>query len=225
MSRFPIFSLTIPISTVATYYTDLYRIVNTSLKGTWMSRTLSSDVRRQILDAAGASFYQNGFQAIGVDALAERAGVSKMTLYRHFPSKDDLIVSVLNEFDQGTQRFYGQIMAKAKTPRAKLLAIFTWIAERASESDCRGCAFQNGAAEFPDVDHVVHQAAFANKLATHAAYLEQAKAMGARDPKTLADQLLLLTDGAWAAARMWGAKSPARSVVAAAKTLIDAQIE
>jgi AcrR family transcriptional regulator len=188
-----------------------------------MSRTLSPDVRRQILDAAGASFYQNGFQAIGVDGLAKQAGVSKMTLYRHFPSKDDLMVSVLNEFDQGTQAFYGQIMAKAKSPRAKLLAIFTWIAQRASEADCRGCAFQNGAAEFPSVDHVVHQAAFANKLATHAAYLEQAKAMGARDPKILADQLLLLTDGAWAAARMWGAKSPAQSVVAAAKTLIDAQ--
>ncbi len=190
-----------------------------------MSRALSPDIRRQILDAAGASFYENGFQAIGVDALAERAGVSKMTLYRHFPSKDDLIVSVLNEFDLGTQGFYAQIMAKARTPRGKLLAVFTWIAKRASESDCRGCAFQNGAAEFPNVDHVVHQAAFANKLATHAAYLEQAKAMGARDPRTLADQLLLLTDGAWAAARMWGTKSPAQSVVGAAKTLIDAQVK
>jgi AcrR family transcriptional regulator len=190
-----------------------------------MSRTLNPDIRRQILDAAGASFYENGFQAIGVDALAERAGVSKMTLYRHFPSKDDLIVSVINAFDQGTRGFYGQLMAKAKTPRAKLLAIFTWIAERASEADCRGCAFQNGAAEFPNLDHVVHQAALANKLATHAAYLEQAKAMGARNPKMLADQLQLLTDGAWAAARMWGAQSPAQSVVAAAKTLIDAQIK
>lgn len=189
-----------------------------------MSRMLNPDVRTQILHAAGAAFYENGFQSIGVDTLAERAGVSKMTLYRYFPSKDDLIVSVLNEFDQGTRAFYGQIMAKAKTPRTKLLAIFTWIADRASESDCRGCAFQNGAAEFPNADHVVHQAAFANKLATHAAYLEQAKAMGARHPKLLADQLLLLTDGAWAAARMWGAKSPAQSVVAAAKTLIDAQL-
>jgi AcrR family transcriptional regulator len=189
-----------------------------------MSRTLSPEIRRQILDAAGAAFYENGFQAIGVDALAEQAGVSKMTLYRHFPSKDDLMVAVLNEFDQGTQGFYEQIMAKAKTPRTKLLAIFTWIAERASESDCRGCAFQNGAAEFPNVDHVVHRAAFANKLATHGAYHQQAKAMGAKDPKLLADQLLLLTDGAWAAARMWGADSPARSVVAAAKTLIDAQV-
>jgi AcrR family transcriptional regulator len=207
--------MTIPICIV---------LVNSSLKETWMSRTLSPDVRRQILDAAGASFYANGFQAIGVDALAERAGVSKMTLYRYFPSKDDLMVAVLNEFDQGTRDFYGQIMAKAKTPRAKLVAIFTWIAARASDSDCRGCAFQNGAAEFPNVDHVVHQAAFANKLATHAAYLEQAKAMGARDPRTLADQLLLLTDGAWAAARMWGTKSPAQSVVSAAKTLIDAQL-
>jgi AcrR family transcriptional regulator len=215
----------IPISTVANIYTDLYRAVNSFLKERGMSRTLSPDMRRRILDAAGASFYENGFQAIGVDALAERARVSKMTLYRHFPSKDDLIVSVLNEFDEAAQGFYGQLMAKAKTPRAKLVAVFTWIAERASESGCRGCAFQNGAAEFPDVDHVVHQAAFANKLATHAAYLEQAKAMGARDPRTLADQLLLLTDGAWAAARMWGAKSPAQSVVAAAKTLIDAQIE
>lgn len=189
-----------------------------------MSRTLRKDVRQRILDSAGAAFYRNGFQAIGVDTLAEQAGVSKMTLYRHFPSKDDLIVSVLTEFDHGAQAFYEQVMAKATTPRAKLLAVFTWIAGRSADPECRGCAFQNGAAEFPEIGHEVHQAALANKLATRAAYLEQAKAMGARNPGLLADQLVLLTDGAWAAARMWGTDSPARSVVAAAKTLIDAQV-
>ena len=190
-----------------------------------MSKTLNEGVRQQILLASGAAFYESGFQAIGVDSLAERAGVSKMTLYRHFPSKDELIVAVLAQFDAGTMAFYGELMAKARTPRTKLIAVFTWIADRAMEGDCRGCAFQNGAAEFPDFDHAVHHAAFENKRKTRDAYVEQAVAMGARHPEILADQLLLLTDGAWAAARMWGADSPARSVVAAAKTLIDAQLK
>jgi AcrR family transcriptional regulator len=189
-----------------------------------MSRKLSEEVRRQILDAAGSAFYERGFQAVGVDAVAEYADVSKMTVYRYFASKDDLIVAVLARANlQGTS-FIAELMAKPKTPRAKLLAVFTWIAERASSPECSGCMFQSSAAEFAEHDHSVHQAGLLNKVVTRATYLEQAQLMKARNPEMLADQLLLLTDGAWAAARMWGPDNPSRSLVAAAKVLIDAQM-
>ena len=189
-----------------------------------MSKNLSPVIRQKILDAAGAAFYNEGYQAIGVDALAERAGVSKMTLYRHFPSKDELIVAVLNAFDQNSTAQYAALMAVPTTPRAKLLAIFEWIAKRARQPDCHGCAFQNSAAEYPEPSHPVHTAARANKRGVRAAYLAQARALGARDAEMLADQLLLLTDGAWASSRMWGAAGPARHIVGAAEALIDAQL-
>jgi AcrR family transcriptional regulator len=189
-----------------------------------MARKLNDATRQHIIDLAGQAFYAEGYQAVGVDALAERTGMSKMTLYRHFPSKDDLIVAVIDKFNANAGAHYETLMSGHATPRAKLLAVFGWIAERAQSPLCAGCAFQNSAAEFPERDAPVHQAALANKIATRAAYLEQARALGARDPEQLADQLLLLTDGAWAAARMWGPDNPARSLVAAASGLIDAAL-
>jgi AcrR family transcriptional regulator len=187
-----------------------------------MARKLNDALRQQIIDTAGQAFYAEGYQAVGVDALAERTGMSKMTLYRHFPSKDDLIVAVLDRFSANAAAHYQALMVPHATARAKLLAVFEWIAQRAQSPACAGCAFQNSAAEFPEHDAPAHRAALANKAATRAAYLEQAHALGARDPEQLADQLLLLTDGAWAAARMWGPSNPARSLVAAAASLIDA---
>jgi AcrR family transcriptional regulator len=191
-----------------------------------MSKTLSQVLRQQILSAASSAFYSDGYHAIGVDELAQRAGVSKMTLYRYFPSKEDLIIGVLQAFNANSNALYAQLMASAgaDTPRAKLLAVFEWIATRSASEACQGCAFQSGAAEYAVIEHPVHQAALANKRDTRAIYLNQAQLLGARDPEVLADQLLLLTDGAWAASRMWGSDNPSRSVVAAAATLIDAQI-
>jgi AcrR family transcriptional regulator len=189
-----------------------------------MARKRKDAIRQRLIDVAGQAFYTEGYQAVGVDALTERAGVSKMTLYRHFPSKDELIVAVLDTFNANAGVHYRMLMAQHAAPREKLLAVFAWIAERAQVALCAGCAFQNSAAEFPDPDSAVHRAALANKIDTRALYLEQACALGARDPDALADQLLLLTDGAWAAARMWGPDNPARSVVAAAGALIDAAI-
>ncbi len=189
-----------------------------------MARTLSTSIREHILDAASALFYETGFHSIGVDALADRAGVSKMTLYRHFASKDDLIVAVLERFDNGAMTLYDDVMAAHTAPRERLLAVFRWIAERADHADCHGCAFQNGAAEFPEIASQAHSVALAHKRRTRDMYRREAAALSARDPDELADQLLLLTDGAWAAARMWGAGNPARSIEGAAAALIDAQV-
>ena len=114
-----------------------------------------------------------------------------MTLYRHFPSKDDLIVAVLNEFDSTSIEFLNGLTSHARTPRAKLLEIVKWTAERASAQDCRGCAFQRQAAEFPDHEHDVHVAALAHKRHTHAIYVSLARELGARKPRQLGDQLQL----------------------------------
>jgi AcrR family transcriptional regulator len=188
-----------------------------------VARPLSDDLRRRIVDTAGAAFYVNGFGAVGVDAIAESAGVSKMTLYRYFASKQDLIVGVLTTFNENSTSTYEALMAGLADPVDRLMAVFEWIAELANDPGCRGCAFQNSAAEFPELDEVIHRHALENKVATRQMYLEQATLMKAKNPAALADQLLLLTDGAWAAARMWGAGNPATQVAIAARVLIDAQ--
>jgi AcrR family transcriptional regulator len=188
-----------------------------------VARPLSDELRRRIVDTAGAAFYMNGFGAVGVDAIAESAGVSKMTLYRYFPSKQDLIVGVLTAFNENSTSTYKALMAKFDDPAERLMAVFEWIATLANDPGCRGCAFQNSAAEFPELDEVIHRHALDNKIGTRQIYLEQALLLQARNPEALADQLLLLTDGAWAAARMWGTENPAAQVANAARVLIEAQ--
>ncbi|MGL5929787.1 MAG: TetR/AcrR family transcriptional regulator [Dermatophilaceae bacterium] len=187
-----------------------------------MARPLSDEVRRRIVDAAGSSFYENGYAAMGVDALASTAGVSKMTLYRYFPSKEELICAVLDRADEWSAEQYERLMADHDDPADRLAAVFDWIAERAGEPDCRGCMFQNGAAEFPEIADAVHDTSIRHKRSVRECYLREARAMRVRAPDELADQLLLLTDGAWAAARMWGPDNPARSVASAARLLIEA---
>jgi hypothetical protein len=109
-------------------------------------------------------------------------------------------------------------------PRDQLVALFDAVAELATGPTCLGCTFQVTAAEFPERDHPGHAAALAHKHAVGARLRELAGAAGAADPAGLADGLLLLMDGAFAAARMGRHASPARSVGAAARVLIDAQV-
>ncbi|MGL5863943.1 MAG: TetR/AcrR family transcriptional regulator [Phycicoccus sp.] len=187
-----------------------------------MARPLSDDVRRRIVDAAGSAFYENGYAATGVDALADTAGVSKMTLYRYFPSKEELICAVLDRGDEWSAAQYEQLMAGHDDPADRLAAVFDWIAEHANQPGCRGCMFQNGAAEFPEVADAVHEISIRHKRSVRESYLREARAMRVRSADELADQLLLLTDGAWAAARMWGPDNAARSVASAARMVIAA---
>ncbi|MGL5816462.1 MAG: TetR/AcrR family transcriptional regulator [Phycicoccus sp.] len=187
-----------------------------------MARPLSDDVRRRIVDAAGSAFYENGYAATGVDALADTAGVSKMTLYRYFASKEELICAVLDRADAWSAEQYERLMAAHVDPADRLAAVFDWIAERANQPDCRGCMFQNGAAEFPEVADAVHATSTRHKRSVRECYLQEARAMQAPHPDELADHLLLLTDGAWAAARMWGPDNAARSVASAARLVIAA---
>ncbi|MGL5866799.1 MAG: TetR/AcrR family transcriptional regulator [Dermatophilaceae bacterium] len=188
-----------------------------------MARPLSDDVRRRIVDEAGTAFSESGYAAMGVDALATAAGVSKMTLYRYFASKEDLICAVLDRSDQCSAAQYEHLMAGHDDPADRLAAVFDWIAERANHPGCRGCPFQNGAAEFPEVADAVHEISIRHKESVRECYLREARAMRVPRPEELADQLLLLTDGAWAAARMWGPGNPARSVGSAARMVIAAQ--
>jgi RNA polymerase sigma factor (sigma-70 family) len=113
-------------------------------------------------------------------------------------------------------------IAAAGDPRARLIRAFDATAELATSPRCLGCAFQAAASEFPETAHPGHQVAMDHKRRVLGRLAELAHEAGLRDPDGLADQLLLLMDGAWVAARMFGPDNHARSIAEAARTLIDA---
>ena len=189
---------------------------------TLMADPRAGSARDRILATAQRLFHRNGFRAVGIDTIIAGAGVAKMSLYRHFPSKDDLIVAYLEESNRQYWAWLDRELAGIDSPAERLLGMFTAIERLATSAHCLGCTFQGAAAEFPDRDHPGHRVALAHKHAVHDRIADLAQQAGLADPHMLADQLLLLMDGAWVAARMFGPSNPAANVTAAARTLIDA---
>lgn len=150
------------------------------------------DTATQILDAALAEFYRNGFHASGVDQLSSRAGVTKRTLYRHFPSKECLIDAVLQQRDEqfmeALQTFV-EARAMAERPAAYLDFLENW----GQSDDFHGCMFINAAAEYGDHAQAPHRAAKAHKLRVRAFLEKICREAGL--PEALAGQLFLLGEG------------------------------
>jgi AcrR family transcriptional regulator len=120
-----------------------------------MGRTReTSEARRRILETADRLFYQDGIRAVGIDRIIAEAGVAKMSLYKHFPSKDGLILAVLQHREQGVLEFFRSAMErhgkKVKTP---LRAFFAALKDFFESPGFRGCPFQNAAVELADPDH------------------------------------------------------------------------
>src|SRR3954453_2206322 len=114
--------------------------------------------RRRILAAAAQLFYFEGINATGVDLIADRASVSKRTLYQHFPSKTALVEEYLRQLRQQGEGEETSAQAPDATPRAQLLALFELT--DAGDARMRGCPFHNGAVEaagvMPGVEDIVH---------------------------------------------------------------------
>jgi AcrR family transcriptional regulator len=178
--------------------------------------------RERLLETASRLFHERGFQAVGIDEIVAESGVAKMTLYRHFPSKDDLVVAYLQRADDQFCEWFERALATEENPRAKIIAVFTALGALASSAQCLGCTFQMSAAEYPDPRHAVHKIAVAHKKEARHHFAMLAKQAGLREPQALADQLLMLMDGAWVAARMFDRSNPARHVSSAAEALLRA---
>ena len=180
--------------------------------------------RERILEAASELFYRDGFIGVGVDTIIAKSGVAKMSLYRHFRSKDNLIVAYLERSDQRFRRWFEQALGQGNEAD-QLVHLFQALGEFATSPACSGgCMFQHAAADFPDQDHPAHRLALEHKRAVLARLHELGKQAGAGDPRALAAQLLLLMDGAFVAARVFGRQSPAAHVGPAAAALLQLSI-
>ena len=189
-----------------------------------MSRGTAAPARERILGAASELFYRDGFVGVGIDTIIAKAGVAKMSLYRHFRSKDDLIVAYLERSDQRFSAWFDQALGEGD-PAEQLGNLFHSLGRFATSPACfGGCMFQHAAADFPDQDHRAHRIALEHKRAVLERLRQLAHQAGARNPERLAAQLLLLMDGAFIAARVFGSQSPAAHVGPAAAALIEAEL-
>src|SRR4051812_6668826 len=115
---------------------------------------VTSEARQRILETADRLFYQEGVRAVGIDRIIAEAGVAKMSLYKHFPSKDDLILAVLKFREESVLEFFRAAMErhgkKAKNP---LRAFFAALKDFFQSPGFRGCPFQNAAIELADPNH------------------------------------------------------------------------
>ena len=180
--------------------------------------------RQKILNIAGDLFFRYGYRAVGVDTIVKETGMAKRTLYRHFPSKDDLIVAYLEQVNHLMQAWLDEAATPYEgQPQEQLLAIFVALQKLVKSPQCYGCAFLMTSVEFPELDSPSHQVALAHKQSVRSRFKNLAEQAGARTPDSLADQLLLLMDGAFASVRMFGIINPGISVTEAAKALINAQ--
>lgn len=161
--------------------------------------------QEHLLQAASDLFYREGVRAVGVDAVVERAGVNKMSLYRQFSSKDDLVLAYLKRRDQQFFDYVEKSFAKhPDAPARQLQQYFEDLVARASVEGYRGCPFVNVAVEFPDASHAARQFVANNKARLLARLTEIATAAGADDPLALAQGLALLVEGVYTASQTYG---------------------
>ena len=120
-----------------------------------MERTKAkSEARQRILETADRLFYQDGIRAVGIDRIIAEAAVAKMSLYKHFASKDELILAALKYREEKVLAFFGSAMERhGKRTKDKLRAFFAALKDWFESPGFRGCAFQNAAVELADAKH------------------------------------------------------------------------
>jgi AcrR family transcriptional regulator len=169
--------------------------------------------RERISRAAYELFSREGVRAVGVDAVIARAGTAKMTLYRNFPSKDDLIIEFLRRREELWTRDWlkAESMRRGQTPREQLLAIFDVFAEWFGRPDFEGCSFLTTMIEINDREHPVHQAAVGH-LVNIRSYIEKLAAeAGIGDVDSFARQWHILMKGSIMAAHEGDTAAAARA--------------
>jgi AcrR family transcriptional regulator len=185
----------------------------------------ATDVRERILAVASELFYKQGARAVGVDLVVERAAVAKSSLYRHFRTKDDLIVAFLEREDVDFWAIWdGVAAAHADDALGELEAHMRWIGERLGRANYRGCPQINVAAEFAEQDHPAREVARAHMQALRARLAAIAGRLGVSAPDVLAAQLALLVNGAFVSAGLLAADEATDVLVAAMHALVEAAV-
>lgn len=155
-----------------------------------------SAARQRLLDAATRVFYARGIHGVGIDEVIADAGVTRATMYRHFPGKEDLVVAYLEHEDLVIRSLFRQAQASGGTPAELLNAVVSAIVMDVQDRHTRGCPFINAAAEFPDESSRVREVISEHRQWFRQTLAEVVDAAGLTHAAARADQLVLLRDAA-----------------------------
>src|ERR1700752_5149753 len=170
-------------------------------------------MKERILQTADRLFYLDGIRAVGVDTIAAAIGISKRTLYNHFPSKDALISAYL-------ERRFDHARPTGKSAAEQILGTFDWLERRFSSKDFRGCPFVNAVAELGPKDRAAKKIAVAVKESRRLCFRARLEELGVAQPDALATQLQLLVDGSIALDLVRDDPGMARAAKEAARALL-----
>ncbi|WP_433470487.1 TetR/AcrR family transcriptional regulator [Saccharomonospora azurea] len=179
------------------------------------------EATRRVLAAAEEQFYERGIQAVGMDTIRSRSGVSLKRLYQCFPSKDDLVATYLRRRDTRWRAELAEyVQAHADSAEKTVLAVFDWLGEWFHRPDFRGCAFVNSFGELGGVSPVVAEVARTHKQAVGEYLRHLVEPLGVSDPDGLAAQLAVLVEGAMVLAAVTGDLDAAARSRATAELLL-----
>jgi len=180
-------------------------------------------VRDRIMQTAADLFYRHGIHAVGVDAIACEAGTNKMSFYRNFASKDDLVAEYLRaEEREGWLWWDATLAAHAGNPRLQVESLFDMLVKNTCDVDSRGCALANAAVEITEPDHPARPVIEEFKAEMRRRFHQLAREMTAREPEALGDSLMLLWEGAYLTRLTMGEHGPVQRAAKAARALIAA---
>jgi AcrR family transcriptional regulator len=193
----------------------------TAAKSVFTHANLQAPPRERILAAASDLFYRLGIRAVGVEAIAEAAGTNKMTLYRHFSSKDELVAEYLRALAAEAAGFWDQLeAAHPGDPRAQLRGWLQAMEAHVIDSDQRGCALANAAIELPEKDHPARKVIEQFKIEQRDRLVALCARTGVTEPELLAEELFLLLEGARVTTQSLGPNGPAARLVRMGEALI-----
>jgi AcrR family transcriptional regulator len=180
--------------------------------------------RKRIFDTASELFYRKGIRAVGIEAIAAQAETTKMSLYRSFRSKDELVAEWLRDHDARFWQTWDAISQKhSGEARKQLQAAFGLLAKHVSDPGARGCPMANAAVEITEKDHPARRVIEAHKAKLRMRLAELCEGTGAAEAALLADELFLLMEGAQVSTVL-GVQIPARNAARAADALIDSHL-
>jgi AcrR family transcriptional regulator len=177
--------------------------------------------RERILDAAAELFYAAGIRSTSADRIIDAVGITKVTFYRHFRTKDELVVAYLEQRAAWERGAVAQAREGHYAVQA-LRAIASGIGEASCRPGFRGCPFINAAAEYPDTEHPVRLVVDSHRRWTHDAFLDLAAEAGVADAPAVAGQLMMLRDGAMVSGYLGDPEAVAEALAGAYLAVIQA---
>lgn len=190
-----------------------------------MARKPDPKARDRILGVATRLFQEHGPDGVGLQQIIDECGCGKNVLYREFGSKDDLVVAYLDRCRQESVDLIAEATRPLREdPEGQLIAIVDAVAQRSARPGFRGCPLRNSLPSFPDDGHPARQVILDHHTARRALLRNLAERAEARDPRTLADKIMLLIDGLEASGPMLGEEGAGEAAVALAQEAVSAAV-